>query len=132
MIYPAEDPEAIQSAGGEYDNDMSLVTSICYGERRFLLTGDIEEKRIRQMLASGSDWKHDWLKIPHHGRYEEALNDLLDAVSPQTAVICCSEKNPAEEETLQILEERRIKVWDTKEQSVVTVCDGEHITIEQN
>ena len=129
-VYPPEDPEEIRSQEGEYDNDMSLVTSIAYGNRRFLLTGDIESCMIRQMLAEDTDWKHDWIKMPHHGRYEQELSDLLGAVAPEMAVICCSEKHPAEEETLALLEEYGIPVWDTKEQAVVTVCDGDRITAE--
>lgn len=128
-VYPAEDPAEIQNAEDEYDNDMSLVTSITYGSRKFLFTGDIEKSRIRQMLASDVDWSHDWIKMPHHGRYQKALEDLLEAVAPSGAVICCSEKNPAEEETRKLLEELQIQVWDTADRAVVTVCDGEQVTV---
>ena len=128
-VYPAEDPAEIQNAEDEYDNDMSLVTSITYGSRKFLFTGDIEKSRIRQMLASDVDWSHDWIKMPHHGRYQKALEDLLEAVAPSGAVICCSEKNPAEEETRKLLEELQIQVWDTADRTVVTVCDGEQVTV---
>lgn len=129
-VYPAEDPEAVKAQGGEYDNDMSLVTSIVYGNRKFLLTGDIEKIRMEQMLAGDVDWRHDWIKMPHHGRYVSTLGDLLEAVSPKAAVICCSEKHPVEEETLALLEEYQIQVWDTAKQAVVTVCDGDRITTE--
>lgn len=129
IVYPAEDPAEIQDTEGEYDNDMSLVASVAYGERKFLLTGDIEKTRIRQMLDTDTDWKHDWIKMPHHGRYQKALKELMDAVQPSMAVICCSEKNPAEEKTLEMLEERKIQVWDTSEYSVVTVCDGMNISV---
>lgn len=128
-IYPAEDPEEIQNTEDEYDNDMSLVASVSCGSRKFLLTGDIEKTRISQMLASDVDWHHDWIKMPHHGRYEKALEDLMDASEPSRAIICCSEKNPAEEETLKMLEQRSIETWDTSERPVVTVCDGENVTI---
>lgn len=128
-VYPAEDPEEIRNTEDEYDNDMSIVASVAYGSRKFLLTGDIEKTRIRQMLASDTDWHHDWIKMPHHGRYQKALEDLLKAVSPTEAVICCSEKNPAEEETLKLLDKLQIDVWDTSEQSVVTECDGENMTV---
>lgn len=129
MVYPAEDPAEIRNAEEEYDNDLSLVTSISYGSRKFLFTGDIEKQRIRQMLDADVDWGHDWIKMPHHGRYQKTLEELLSAVSPSEAVICCSEKNPAEEKTLKLLEERKVQVWDTAARAVVTVCDGEHITI---
>ncbi len=128
-IYPAEDAEEIQDTEEEYDNDMSLVASISYGDKRFLFTGDIEKTRIRQMLAADVDWRHDWIKMPHHGRYQKELEDLLETVRPSEAVICCSEKNPAEEKTLKLLEEWQIPVWDTTERAVVTVCDGEKITV---
>jgi len=130
VIYPAADPESIQNTADEYDNDMSLVASVTYKERKFLLTGDIEKTRIAQMLDTDTDWRHDWIKMPHHGRYEKALEDLLEAVQPSQAVICCSEKKPAEEETLKLLEHWQIQVWDTSRYSVVTVCDGEQITVD--
>lgn len=126
-IYPAEQVQEIQSTGEEYDNDMSLVTSMVYGERSFLFTGDIEKTRIRQMLADGTDWRHDWIKMPHHGRYQKALKELLEAVAPEEAVICCSNKNPAEEKTLGLLEESGVQVWDTADRAVVTVCDGSRL-----
>lgn len=131
MIYPAEDPDKIQDTDGEYDNDMSLVASVAYGDRSFLLTGDIEKTRIGQMLASDEDWEHDWMKMPHHGRYQKSVKELLDAVRPEYAVICCSLEEPAEEKTLEALRERKIQAWDTSAQTVVTVCDGVHIKIYQ-
>lgn len=130
IIYPAENPEEIQNAEKEYDNDMSLVASVTYKEKRFLLTGDIGKTRIAQMLAEDTDWKHDWIKMPHHGRYQKELEKLLEAVQPSWAVICCSEKNPAEEKTLELLEERGIPVWDTAKRNVKTVCDGTNILVE--
>lgn len=44
------------------------------------------------------------------------------------AVICCSNKHPASADTLKLLDERKIQVFDTSEEAVVTTCDGEHIT----
>ncbi len=130
-VYPAEDVEEILDTDGEYDNDLSLVASVSYGEKKFLLTGDIEKTRIAQMLDSGVDWRHDWIKMPHHGRYQKALKELLDAVQPQTAVICCSEEEYAEDKTLELLKGREIETWDTSTGAVVTVCDGEQIATYQ-
>ncbi len=109
-------------------NDLSLITWVTFGSRKFLFTGDIAEERISELLASGEDLKADWIKMPHHGRYEENLGELLDAVEPTFAVICCSNKHPASEDTLNLLNERQIEVFDTSEESVVTTCDGEQIT----
>lgn len=129
VVYPAEDPAEIQDTDKEYDNDMSLVVSVTYGSRRFLFTGDIEKTRIAQMLATDTDWKHDWIKMPHHGRYQKALKELLNKVKPDIAVICCSDEEYAEKKTLELLENRNVEVWDTSGQTIVTVCDGEQIEV---
>jgi len=129
-IYPAEDAQEIQNTEGEYDNDMSLVASVIYGDKKFFLTGDIEKTRISQMLSMDIDWKHDWIKMPHHGKYQKALKDLLDVVQPDFAVICCSREEPAEKKTLKLLAEEKITTWDTSSRSVVTICDGEKIKVE--
>lgn len=128
-VWPAEGPEEIQNTDGEYDNDMSLVISLTYGQCRFLLTGDIEKTRIAQMLATDVNWEHDWIKMPHHGKYQKILKDLMDEVHPEYAVICCSKEEPAEEKTLDMLAKKRISVWNTSEQAVVTVSDGEKIQV---
>ncbi len=129
-VWPAENPEQFQDGEKEYDNDLSLVAQAVYGESRFLLTGDIEKARIRQMLDTGTDWSCDWIKMPHHGRYEKAQEELLDAAQPSFAVICCSEKNPAEEKTLKMLERRGITCLDTSKSPVETVCDGKQIVMQ--
>jgi beta-lactamase superfamily II metal-dependent hydrolase len=130
VIYPASDPQKIIQTEEEYDNDLSLVTSLTYGDCRFLLTGDIEKTRIQQMLNQDVDWQHDWIKLPHHGRYQKALKDLLEAVKPSDAVICCSDEAEVEEKTLELLAKKKIQVWDTSAQSVVTICDGQSIWVE--
>ena len=77
-IYPENDPENQYFEEGE-DNDRSLVTMISYQDKKFLFAGDIEEKRIKLLLASGVDLSCDWVKIPHHGRFnsQTGRNDLL-------------------------------------------------------
>ena len=130
-IYAADDPEEIQDTDGEYDNDMSLVAKVTCGEKKFLFTGDIEKTRIAQMLDSGDDWKADWIKMPHHGRYQKKVEKLLEAVNPFYAVICDGEEQPAEEETLDALKKRQIKEWETADGTVVTITDGKNIKVRQ-
>ena len=130
-IYAADDPAEIQDTDGEYDNDMSLVAKVICGEKKFLFTGDIEKTRIAQMLDSGEDWTADWIKMPHHGRYQKKVEKLLEAVNPFYAVICDGEDQPAEEETLDALKKRQIKEWETADGTVVTVTDGKNIKVRQ-
>ena len=130
-IYAADDPEEIQDTDGEYDNDMSLVANVTCGEKQFLFTGDIEKTRIRQMLESQVDWKADWIKMPHHGRYQKKVEKLLEAVNPFYAVICDGGDQLAEEETLDALKKRQIKAWETADGTVVTITDGKNIKVRQ-
>ena len=130
-IYAADDPAEIQDTDGEYDNDMSLVAKVTCGEKKFLFTGDIEKTRIAQMLDSGDDWKADWIKMPHNGRYQKKVEKLLEAVNPFYAVICDGEDQPAEEETLDALKKRQIKEWETADGTVVTITDGKNIKVRQ-
>ena len=130
-IYAADDPAEIQDTEDEYDNDMSLVAKITCGERRFLFTGDIEKTRISQMLDFGVDWTADWIKMPHHGRYQKKTEKLLDAVKPTYAVICDAEEQPAEDETMEALQKRNIYSWETENGLVETVTDGKKIEIRQ-
>ena len=130
-VYAAENPAEIQNTGGEYDNDMSLVAKVICGEKKFLFTGDIEKTRIAQMLDSGEDWTADWIKMPHHGRYQKKVEKLLEAVNPFYAVICDGEDQIAEEETLDALKKRQIKEWETADGTVVTMTDGKNIKVRQ-
>lgn len=130
-VYAAENPAEIQNTDGEYDNDMSLVAKVICGEKKFLFTGDIEKTRIAQMLDSGEDWTADWIKMPHHGRYQKKVEKLLEAVNPFYAVICDGEDQLAEEETLDALKKRQIKEWETADGTVVTVTDGKNIKVRQ-
>ena len=130
-IYAADDPAEIRDTDGEYDNDMSLVAKVICGEKKFLFTGDIEKTRIAQMLDSGEDWSADWIKMPHHGRYQKKVEKLLEAVNPFYAVICDGGDQLAEEETLDALKKRQITEWETANGTVVTMTDGKKIEIRQ-
>ena len=100
------------------DNNNSLVVDLTHEGNRFLFTGDIEKQRIKDMLEQRQINSCDFLKVPHHGRYNSALNDLFEAASPTYAAITCSVKNPPEQETLDALEEVGCIVYSTKDSEV--------------
>lgn len=115
----------------EYDNDMSLITTIIHGEVRLLFTGDIEAARTESWLAFGDVQHCQLIKMPHHGRYNDQTAALLDAVSADAAVICCSQKNPADDKTLAALEERAVTVWQTRYGDVHLESDGRELKVTQ-
>lgn len=100
------------------DNNNSLVVDLTHEGNRFLFTGDIEKQRIQDMLEQKQINSCDFLKVPHHGQYNSALNDLFEAASPTYAAITCSVKNPPEQETLDALEAVGCIVYSTKDSEV--------------
>ena len=127
-IYPENDPDN-QYFKENDDNDRSLVTMVTYQDKRFLFTGDIEEKRIELLLSTGVDLSCDWMKIPHHGRFNDWTVFLLDAAGAKDGVICCSEKNPAEEGTVDAVRRAGMACWMTADGDVTFTCDGEDIYV---
>lgn len=99
------------------DNNNSLLVSVTHSGNRLLFAGDIEKQRIRDLLDTGIA-QYDFLKAPHHGVYNNALPDFFQAVGMQYAVITCSEKNPADPETLSALAERNVKTYLTSDGQV--------------
>ena len=125
-IFPENDP-ANQYFEEDDDNDRSLVTMVSYQDKRFLFTGDIEEKRIELLLASGVDLSCDWIKIPHHGHFNGQTESLLKTVGARDGVICCSEKNPADQETVNAVMRTGMICWITADGDITFTCDGQSI-----
>ena len=125
------DIEIPEDAQEEYDNDMSLITTIIHGEIRLLFMGDVEAARTESWLASGDAQHCQLIKMPHHGRYNEQTSSLLDAISADHAVICCSEKNPADDDTLASLEAHSVTVWQTRYGNVHIECNGQKLIVTQ-
>ena len=121
----------IPESGEEYDNNFSLITTVELGSSRLVFTGDIEEERISQWIEGGTVQKCDVLKIPHHGFYNEPLEEMVDIMQPSYAVICDSEKNPAEKKTVSMLEEKGAQCLQTRNGDITIVCDGENIEASQ-
>lgn len=113
------------------DNDRSLITTVTFGSRRLVFMGDSEKQRTRRWLADCAPVPCDFVKLPHHGVYDKSLPELLAALKPRWAVVCDSDKNPAEEETLAALAEAGVRLYRTAEGEVRLTCDGKTITLSQ-
>lgn len=122
---------AIAGTSDDADNELSLITTVTHGGVRLLFTGDAENDRLTEWIANGQVQPCDLIKMPHHGVYCKMQKDLLTAVSPRYAVICDSEKNPAEDKTLSLLAQRGIAVFETKNGNVTAVSDGSALTVTQ-
>ncbi len=114
----------------EGDNDFSLAISITHGENKFLFTGDAEQERLTEILRQASG-EYDFLKVPHHGRYNKKTEEFLQTINPDYAVITSSDKNPAESETLSALKDVGSEIYETRNGDVTVISDGKTIKIFQ-
>lgn len=114
------------------DNDHSLVIRFDYGEVGFLFPGDIENPRLRELLASGEDLQHDFLKVPHHGRSETLSSLFFDAVAPTVTVITSSADEPEDATLVDALRMAGADVYLTREGDVIITCDGASLNVTQN
>ena len=125
----------VTGAGGKtydknVDNNNSLQVSVTHGGNRLLFAGDIEKQRIRDLLDTGIA-QYDFLKVPHHGVYNNALPDFFRAVGMEYAVITCSNKNPAETKTLEVLEALSAKTYLTSNGEITVSSTPSGIQIRQ-
>jgi competence protein ComEC len=76
---------------GTSDNNSSAVIRLTFGERRILMTGDIEKEAERQLL--GRDLRADIVKVPHHGSRTSSTREFVEAVMPSEAVITAGRRS---------------------------------------
>lgn len=75
-------------------NDYSAVMMISYGETEILFTGDAEKASEHEMLSISKDkLDADILKVGHHGSSTATSEELLEATTPEYAVISCGKNN---------------------------------------
>ncbi|NLM50142.1 MAG: MBL fold metallo-hydrolase [Clostridiaceae bacterium] len=115
----------------EGDNDFSLAISIVHGNNSFLFAGDAEEERIREILDEFGNNKYDFLKVPHHGRFNNETENLIKSILPKYSVICDSDKNPADDKTLAVLRKYKSKIYQTKDGEIIASSDGKNLEIKQ-
>lgn len=115
---------------GEYDNNFSLITTVTHQDNRLVFTGDIEKSRIRSWLAEGQE-TCVFLKIPHHGVYNQAMEDLINTLQPKFTAICSSAKHPADSETIEIIKKVTPEIRQTKDGKITVISDGKNIEVNQ-
>ena len=114
----------------EGDNDFSLVMSVAHGENTFLFAGDAEEGRLPEVLSEFGR-QYDFLKVPHHGKHNKVTQRFINTVKPQYAVITDSDKNPAENKTVSLLETVNAEIYSTRDGDISVVSNGTEIVVNQ-
>ena len=89
-LYPvaAADPDSAS------DNDHSVVLRIVYGNRAFLLTGDIERTAEFELVNGGGTLQADVVKVAHHGSRTSSTQEFIDSIQAKYAVISVGRSSP--------------------------------------
>lgn len=112
------------------DNNASLAVSLKFGECSFLFCGDAMNDRMDEILLENLG-QFDVVKLPHHGSFLKDYDEILNSFACKDVIITDSEKNPADEKLISLLNEKNIKCYESRYGTVSVKCDSENITIEQ-
>lgn len=121
-------------AFGDLNLDCAVIM-IEYGDAEILFTGDLEGGAETFLVDEyGEKLDADVLKVGHHGSSSGTMDEFLDAVTPEIAVISCGVNNDyghPHTEVLQRLGKRNVTVKRTDtEHTVTVVTDGVKVWVE--
>ena len=86
-LWPTSEISLDKSIG---DNDKSQVTLIEYAGRKILLTSDIETAAQQAILDKNPNLNVDVIVMPHHGSKVNLVDNLIESLNAETAIISCS------------------------------------------
>ena len=124
-VYPP-----LETSYEESDNDFSLAVSVIHGDNSFLFTGDAESERTKEIVTQ-TNRDYDFLKVPHHGEFDKNTKPFVMAVKPEYSVITCSDKNPADKQTVDVLKNTGSAVYYTKDGDISVKSNGSEISVSQ-
>ena len=87
-------PPSDHAQSASKPNTRSCVLRISSRSASALMTGDIERKQERELVASlGPELRSDLLLVPHHGSKTSSSDVFLDRVAPNTALLQAGYRN---------------------------------------
>ncbi|MBU0599433.1 MBL fold metallo-hydrolase [bacterium] len=114
------------------ENDYSLVYLLECGKVRFLLTGDVEEEAIEELVKFYPLLKVDLLKMPHHGEKVRNTINFLEIVKPKMVIISTGTNNfnHPHQDLIDYFQEKKILVYRTDFYGdIKAITDGEKIKV---
>ncbi|MCL2671097.1 MAG: MBL fold metallo-hydrolase [Clostridiales bacterium] len=99
----------------ESDNAQSLICGVTYGESRLLFMGDANGAWLEKLCFGAYNLSCDFLKLPHHGVWNENLIWLLTVSMPNIVVVTDSDKDPADPQTVGLLDSFGMEAYYTKD-----------------
>lgn len=80
-------PVRLGSANAPSRNNDSIVLRLRYGERVFLLTGDIESNAEASLSNRPDELRCDVIKVAHHGSKTSSIESFVKATHPSVSII---------------------------------------------
>lgn len=72
------------------ENDNSVCVQFSHGDRKFLLTGDLEVAGEEYLVQYNNLSQVELYKAGHHGSNTSSHNALLDVIKPKKCVVTCA------------------------------------------
>ena len=99
-------------------NDLSLALRLNIEGRRWLIPGDLEERGLARLLAGGRDLSCDVLVLPHHGRRNLWMDELVARCAAREIVVSGDGRGGARD-IARTLEHRGHEIWATWREGAV-------------
>ena len=115
------------------ENDCSLVALIKYGEKSFLMTGDISSEIESELLGLIPE-DITLLKVAHHGSKYSSSDEFISKIKPEYSIISVGENSYGHphSDVLKRLQSASSTIWNTKEvATIVATSDGTSLTVEK-
>ena len=114
-------------------NNDSIMLLIRYGEKSFLLTGDIEKEGEAAVLKEGTNLKSDLVKVAHHGSKTSSVEAFVAATHPSLAIISVGRTSMFGHPNKEVVERWRAsgaEVMTTGQRGTISVVtDGRAMTV---
>jgi len=113
-------------------NNHSLVLQVVYKEAKWLLTGDIEQEAIEDIMSHHFCLSSDVLKLPHHGSVSSYSPEFYEKVKPRAVVASVGFNlfNQPHPRVVEYFKGRKIPFYATRENgAVITQSDGSSVWI---
>ncbi len=130
VLYPIKDDstEAIS------DNNHSIVLRVIYGDRKILLTGDIEKETEAGLIKTPDFLQSDVVKLAHHGSRTSSTESFVNATNANVAVISVGKDsmfNHPHEEVVERWKQTNAQILTTGENGTISVLtDGKNLQIQ--
>ena len=126
-------PSRDDSLGTISDNDASLVLRVIFGDRKILLTGDIESATEKELLNAPEFLQADAIKVAHHGSRTSSTIDFINFTQTKVAVISVGKDSPyghPHEEVVERWKNAGAQVLTTGENGTISIStDGRDLQL---